>query len=229
MRLSPFALIALPPAWTWASSLFLTPLTTALGSDNPALSASAWQAVVFVTSATLAGYVLGKAASEVITESPRELSTSEMLAALREGREQERKEAEREPDHKYETTIKPGKFALGVANGKRTQVFHFPAGITYDHLVSFGDVIARGEPPRYRKLKETFDHTQWSTLRDWLMIAEINKFAIMAEYTGGRDEWDVTPIGRKLAIMWRCQVSPTPLLSITKKCMIEGNKTKLKQ
>lgn len=169
---------------------------------------------------------MGQAArGEVVQAEPREMNTSEMLAALRAGREQERQDAQREPDHKYEFTTRPGKIALGVANGKRTQVFRFPAGITLEHLAAFGDVIARGEPPRYRKLKETFDHTQWATLRDWLMVAEINKFAIMAEYTDGRDGWDVTPIGRKLAIMWRCQASPTPLLSSTKKCMIERNKT----
>lgn len=229
-KLSPFALVIMPPVWTWSAGLFLSPLATALGSAYPDLVSSAVQCLVFTTSAILSGWVMGQAArGEVAPEETHEMSTSEMLAALREGREQERAEAKREPDYKYEFTTRPGQFALGLANGKHTQVFRFPAGITMEHLTAFGDVIARGEPPRYRKLKETFDHTQWATLRDWLMVAEINKFAVMAEYTDGRDGWDVTPIGRKLAIMWRCSSSPTPLLSSAKKCMIERNKTILER
>lgn len=136
MKFSPFPIVILPPLWAWSSGFFLTPLATALGSSNPALAASAWQAVVFVTSATIAVQILSKAAGQTEPTPAREMTSRELGAALRAGREQERALAMREPDHKYEFTTLPGQYALGVANGKRTQVFHFPAGITLDHITA---------------------------------------------------------------------------------------------
>jgi len=210
-RINGFHLAIIPPLWTYTAGLVLTPLVTALGSANPALAASALQTVVFVGSVTFAGYVMSKAAG---SQQPVQDLTRRDWQAAREKVTQEEREA-----YQYQALARPGNLALGVANGKRTQVFHFPAGITLDHLTAFGDLIASGQPPRYRNLKATFDHALWSEFRDWLMIAEVNKFAVMAEYTGGRDEWDCTRAGRQAAIIWRNH-SPIPLMSKDVKCRI---------
>lgn len=211
-----------PIAWSFAAGYTLEPLARALGTPRADLVASALQTVSFFGLCTAVLWVEGIRARGQAGE---DLTTRDWSEKRRELIAEEKETA-----RQYQALLRPGNLALGCANGlHQTKVFYFPAGITLAHLTAFGDLVAAGKPPRYRNLKATFDHQLWSDFRDWLLVAELNKFAVMAEYTNGREEWDVNACGRKLAIMWRCQVSPTGLMSSAKKCMIRGNEMKNKQ
>lgn len=217
-----FPAFLIPPLWTLAAGQTLEPLAIALGTPRPDIVASALQTVSFFGLCTA---VLWVEAVRARGQAREDLTRRDWSEKRRELIAQEKETA-----RQYQAQVRPGNLALGCANGlHQTKVFYFPAGITLAHLTAFGDLVAAGKPPRYRNLKATFDHQLWSNFRDWLMLEQVNKFAVMAEYVNGRDEWNVNACGRKLAIMWRCQVSPTGLLASAKKCMIRGNKTINKQ
>lgn len=214
--------LAAPIAWSFAAGHTLEPLARALGTPRPDLVVSALQTVSFFGLCTA---VLWVEAVRARGQAREDLTRRDWSEKRRELIAQEKETA-----RQYQALVRPGNLALGCANGlHQTKVFYFPAGITLAHLTAFGDLVAAGKPPRYRNLKATFDHQLWSDFRDWLMVEQVNKFAVMAEYVNGRDEWNVNACGRKLAIMWRCKASPTGLMSSAKKCMIKGNKTINKQ
>lgn len=108
----------------------------------------------------------------------------------------------------------PLPISLGLQNGKRqVKTFYFPRGITHAHLVKLGDVVAAGKKPTSRALKPVYDHAAYEAMRNYLMIPQYNHIGVLAEYLSGREDWDVTPLGRQIVIQWRAHTTPPPLLS----------------
>lgn len=118
--------------------------------------------------------------------------------------------------------------AIGLQNGRRSvRTFYFPRGITYDHLTLFGEVVAQGKKPTSRALKSVFTHADFEAWRDYLMVPNYNRVGVLAEYLSGREDWDVTPLGRQLAIQWRCKTPSPPLLSVSLKVRVCSKQSNL--
>ena len=215
MKIHALTPLLAPPIWGYSAGFAFGSLAAVLGSEHPDLVTAAFRAVGFMLSFPLVGLL-----ASLDQPTAPDWERRDWQAA------RERVVTEEREATEYQQVLRPGNLALGCANGQsRTQVFHFPAGITLDHLTAFGSLIASGKPPVYRNLKTTFDHALWSDFRDWLMVAEYNKFGILAEYKDGRDAWDVNGLGRRLAIIWLCKTSPTDITSKAIKCGITRNKT----
>lgn len=211
MKFSPVALVALPPLWSWGSGLFLLPLTTALGSTNPVLSASAWQAVVFVTSATLAGWVLGKAA-----ESNREDLTRRDWQKVRENMVKEEKETAAK---QYALTIAADSPWYREVNGQVDISKHprgghpylaLPRGVARWQVEAFYDLVVKdGKDATEENLAGGEKPFSQVSLRRWMVWLELNRWAIPAR-KGNNAKRILTPRGKRLVgyVYWRLQSQP---------------------
>ena len=118
--------------------------------------------------------------------------------------------------------------AIGLQNGPRSvRTFYFPRGITYAHLILFGEVVAQGKKPTSRTLKPVFTHADFEAMRDYLMVPQYNRVGVLAEYLSGREDWDVTPLGRQLAVQWRCKTPSPPMLSASIKVRVCSKQSNL--
>lgn len=103
---------------------------------------------------------------------------------------------------------RPFPLAIGLQAGRTTKVFYLPSELTRAHVLKLGDVVAAGKKPTSRALKPTFDHAAYEVLRNYLMVPQYNKVGELAYYVSGREDWDVTPLGRQVVIQWRAHVDP---------------------
>lgn len=102
----------------------------------------------------------------------------------------------------------PLPLAIGLQAGRTVKVFYLPRELTRAHVIKLGDVVAAGQKPTSRALKPTFDHATYEVLRNYLMVPQYNKVGVLAYYVSGREDWDVTLLGRQVVIQWRAQVAP---------------------
>lgn len=122
----------------------------------------------------------------------------------------------------------PLPISIGLNNGPRSvRVFYFPRGITYDHISLFGEVVAKGQKPTSRTLKPVFTHADFEAMRDFLMIPNYNRVGVLAEYLSAREDWDVTSLGRQLAVQWRCKTPSPPLPSASIKVRVCSKQSNL--
>jgi len=153
---------------------------------------------------------------------PHEMSTSEMLAALREGRAQERELAE--ATREYASQISNGSQAVKI--GKRK--YHFPAGINVEHLLALGYVVSSGKPPTDRALVPPFvrgDGETYQTFRDWVIYHASEKPGELAQFRTKRGDWDFTPLGTVMLYQWlKSYHSPTNTPPEVKKMLISLSK-----
>lgn len=211
MKFSPLALVSMPPLWAWSSGFFLTPLATALGSSNPALAASAWQAVVFVTSATVAVQILSKAAGQIEPTPAREITSRELGAALRAGREQERALAEAQREYAKTVQI-TSSGSMKLVLGHNARAFHFPAGVGTEQLLALAECIGSGNHPTDRALVPPFERgtgKSYQLMRDWMLYGSAHhKAGELAVSRSGRGDWTLTDKGVETLFMWISHLSP---------------------
>ena len=103
---------------------------------------------------------------------------------------------------------RPLPLAIGLQAGRTTRVFHLPSELTRAHVLKLGDVVVAGKKPTSRALKPVYDHAAYEVLRNYLMVPQYNKVGQLAEYVSGREDWDVTPLGRQVVIQWRAHEAP---------------------
>lgn len=103
---------------------------------------------------------------------------------------------------------RPLPLAIGLQAGRTVKVFYLPSELTRAHVLKLGDVVAAGEKPTSRALKSVYDHAAYEVLRNYLMVPQYNRVGVLAQYVSGREDWDVTPLGRQVVIQWRAHVAP---------------------
>lgn len=205
------ALVSIPPVWTWASGLFLPKLTTALGSQNPELAASALQGVGFVLFATFSAYLLSKA-----VEGNREDLTRRDWTVLREKLVNEEKEI---ASKQYALTIAPDVPWYREKNGQVDISKHprggypyltLPRGVARWQIEAFYDcVVKEGRGATEENLaggKKPFSQV---SLRRWLGWLERHQWAI-PERRGTHAARILTPRGKRVVsfVYWRLQSQP---------------------
>lgn len=157
--------------------------------------------------------------------------TASLIQWARQAWTQRKAQAEPLTQYAQEVTLsvsQPLPIAVGLQNGPRSvKTFYFPRGITYAHLTLFGDVIAQGKKPTSRALKPVFTHADFEAWRDYLMIPQYNRVGVLAAYLSGREDWDVTPLGRQLAVQWRCKTPSPPLRSASLKVRVCARQSNL--
>lgn len=209
MRIHPLLPLFLPFVWTYTGGLFLRPLTVALGSVNPDLSASAWQAVLFIGSATFSGWAIGQAVKGEPTQV--EYTSSDLRRALLEGREQEREASEKA--HQYALTVSvtpPGN--LKIVLGHNARAFHFPAGVGVDQLLALAECVGNGNHPTDRALVPPFERgtgKSFELMRDWMLYGSSHhKPGELAVKRSERNDWTLTDTGLQVLLMWLSALSP---------------------
>lgn len=219
MKLHPLTPVLIPPVWTYTAGLVFTPLVTALGSARPELSAASLQSLVFVFSMTFAGWLASRQAQPApVTQ---ELTTRDMMHALREGRAQERALVEQ---RQYATEVQTaGTYKLVI--GKRT--YHFPPGITPEHLIALAQVVASRKAPTDRTLVPPFRRGEGETyqvFRDWMIYHAGEKPGTLADFRTGRGDWDLTTEGKYTLLQWLYRLSPTEYAGEAKKARLALSK-----
>ena len=155
---------------------------------------------------------MGQAArGEVAPIEPHEMSTSEMLAALREGREQERELAEATREYaKTVPTASTG--SLKIVLGHNSRAFHFPAGVGVEQLLALAECVGNGNHPTDRALVPPFKRGEgesYQLMRDWMLYGSAHhKAGELALPRTGRGDWTLTDKGMQTLLQWLTSLSP---------------------
>jgi hypothetical protein len=211
----------LPVAWTYAAWLAFDPLAAALPTAHPAIVSGSLQALTFALACTAAAAL--EAYSIRLNAPAREITRRDLMEALQQGRAQERQLAEQARSFAATTTAQG---AYKVMVGKRA--YHFPAGITPEHLLALAEVIGRGEPPTDRALVPPFtrgDGGTYQVFRDWAIYHAGTVPGELAQFRTRRSDWDFTPLGTMMLYQWCKRMHPpTQTTPEVKKTLISLNK-----
>ncbi len=155
---------------------------------------------------------MGQAArGDVAPVEPHEMSTSEMLAALREGRAQERELAEATREYASQVQI-ASTGSMKLVLGHNARAFHFPAGVGVEQLLALAECVGNGNHPTDRALVPPFkrgDGESYQLMRDWMLYGSAHhKAGELALPRTGRGDWTLTDKGVETLFMWISHLSP---------------------